>query len=80
MVHQEVGLIELATKTDGYSGAEIVSICETAGDAALDEEEETGQEVEVRWKHFEHALEQVPKQITDDIIQEYEIWRDSCEA
>lgn len=80
VVHSEVGLAELASETEGYSGAEIVSICETAADAALDEEEETGQEQEVRWKHFEYALGQVPRQITDDIIQEYQQWRDSCEV
>lgn len=80
VVHSEVVLAELVSETEGYSGAEIVSICETAADAALDEEEETGQEQEVRWKHFEYALGQVPRQITDDIIQEYQQWRDSCEV
>lgn len=80
VVNPEVDLAELASKTEGYSGAEIVNICETAGDAALDEEEETGKELDVRWDHFEYALEQVPRQITDGIIQEYENWRNSCEV
>ncbi|EYE92587.1 putative AAA family ATPase [Aspergillus ruber CBS 135680] len=78
-VHPEVDLLDLASKTQGYSGAEIVSICETAGDVALDEEEETGQEGNVRWRHFEHALEQVPRQITSEVIEEYEQWRDARE-
>jgi len=78
-VHPEVNLVDLASKTEGYSGAEIISVCETAGDAALDEEEETGQEQNVRWRHFEHALEQVPRQITSEVIEEYEQWRNARE-
>ncbi|KAF4254240.1 hypothetical protein KXW98_005866 [Aspergillus fumigatus] len=74
VVHPEVDLEELAELTHGYSGAEIVSICETAGDAALDEEEETGQEQDVRWEHFKYALEQVQRQITDAVREEYERW------
>ena len=73
----EVDLDELAVVTEGYSGAEMVSICETAGDAALDEEEETGQEQDVKLKHFEYALTQVRRQITDSVIREYEEWRDA---
>lgn len=80
MVHPEVVLEDLASKTEGYSGAELVSICETAGDAALDEEEETGQEQYVKWKHFEYALGQVKRQITDAVVQAYERWRGSSEA
>ncbi|PLN81178.1 AAA-domain-containing protein [Aspergillus taichungensis] len=74
VIHPEVGLDELASKTEGYSGAEIVSICETAGEAALDDEEETGQEQSVRLTHFEYALGQVKRQITDDVIQDFEQW------
>lgn len=77
VVHPEVNLEELAAITEGYSGAEMVSLCETAGGAALDDEEETGQEQDVRWKHFEYALEQVKRQITDAMVEEFEHWRDS---
>ncbi|KAJ5486344.1 hypothetical protein N7530_000644 [Penicillium desertorum] len=76
VVNPEVDLDNLASLTEGYSGAEIVSICETAGDAALDEEEETQQEQDVQWKHFEYALGQVRRQITDTVIEEYERWRE----
>jgi AAA family ATPase len=76
VVNPEVDMDDLAVLTEGYSGAEIVSICETAGDAALDEEEETQQEQDVKWKHFEYALGQVRRQITDAVIKEYEQWRD----
>ncbi|GFF53118.1 ATPase family gene 2 protein [Aspergillus udagawae] len=80
VVHPEVDLEELAKETDGYSGAEIVSICETAGDAALDEEEETGQEQEVKWKHFTYALQQVERQITHDVLKEYKQWGGSAKS
>lgn len=76
VVNPEVDLDNLASLTEGYSGAEIVSICETAGDAALDEEEETRQEQDVHWRHFEYALGQVRRQITDTVIEEYERWRE----
>ena len=75
IIHPEVTLDQLAEATEGHSGAELVSICETAGDAALDEEEETGQELEIRWKHFEYALGQVQRQITDAVVEEFERWR-----
>ncbi|KAJ5708027.1 ATPase [Penicillium malachiteum] len=77
VIHEDVDLDELATMTEGYSGAELVSICETAGDAALDDEEETLQEQEIQNKHFEYALSQVRRQITADVIASYENWRDS---
>lgn len=57
-----------------------MSICETAGDAALDEEEETGQEQDVRWEHFKYALEQVQRQITDAVREEYERWGKSVKS
>ncbi|KAJ5090415.1 ATPase [Penicillium argentinense] len=77
VIHPDVDLDDLANRTEGYSGAEVVSICETAGDAALDEEEVTQQEQDVKLKHFEYALSQVRRQITDTVIQEYERWRDA---
>ncbi|WEW59436.1 AAA+-type ATPase [Emydomyces testavorans] len=73
-VHDEVDPIALASQTGGYSGAELVSVCETAAEAALDEEEEKGEEGRIKWEHFEKALQEVPKQISPAIIREYERW------
>lgn len=80
VIHPEVRLDDLALRTEGYTGAEIVSICETAGDAALDEEDESGQEQNIHWRHFQYALEQVKRQITEDVIQEYEQWGNSVDV
>ncbi|GKZ27799.1 AAA+-type ATPase [Aspergillus brasiliensis] len=79
VINPEVEVDVLALKTEGYSGAEIVSICETAGDAALDEEEETGQAQDIRWEHFEYALKQVKRQITAAVVEAYEQWGDSVD-
>ncbi|EER28300.1 ATPase, AAA family protein [Coccidioides posadasii C735 delta SOWgp] len=73
-VHDEVDPIALASRTEGYSGAELVNVCETAADAALDEEEELGEEGKIKWEHFEKALGQVPKQISPAVIREYDRW------
>ncbi|PGG96940.1 AAA family ATPase [Blastomyces parvus] len=75
-VDDDVDIDMLAEVTEGYSGAEMVNICETAADGALDEEEETGQQHKIGWRHFENALEQVPKQISSAVIEAYERWRD----
>lgn len=77
VVHPEVDVNELAIKTEGYSGAEMVNICETAGEAVLDEEEAMGQPREIMWHHFEYALGQVKRQITGAILHEYERWQNS---
>lgn len=77
VINADVDLDDLASRTEGHSGAELVSICETAGDAALDDEEETFQEQDICLRHFEYALTQVRKQITDDVIREYEDWREA---
>ncbi|KAI1982465.1 AAA+-type ATPase [Ophidiomyces ophidiicola] len=73
-VNKEVDLDELAGQTDGYSGAELVSVCETAADFAMDEEEETGQQCQIQTAHFLKALETVSKQISPDVIREYQNW------
>lgn len=74
VVSSEVSVEELAAQTDGYSGAEIISLCETAGEAALDEEDEKDEPQEVLLRHFEAAFTRVKRQLTHDIIVEYEQW------
>ncbi|MCJ1441474.1 MAG: AAA+-type ATPase [Stictis urceolatum] len=76
MATEEVEPAWLAERTEGYSGAEIVSVCTTAGHAAMWEAIEGDkmgvQKLEKR--HLEQALAEVPKQITAEMIEVYERW------
>ena len=74
VVSPDLSIDDLAAKTEGYSGAEIISLCETAGEAALDEEDEKNQPQEIMWHHFETAFTRVKSQLTHDVIAEYEQW------
>ncbi|MCJ1254566.1 AAA+-type ATPase [Lignoscripta atroalba] len=75
---EEVDLSWLADMTDGYSGAELVSVCQRAGYAALEEQEEQGKGGEVQLKigrrHFEIGLGEVKRQITPEMKARYERW------
>ena len=73
-VAEEVNIEWLADHTDGYSGAELVSICQGAGYAALEEQESTGERMQVRNRHFIHALGKTQRQITGEMTARYERW------
>ncbi|KAL9604382.1 MAG: hypothetical protein Q9219_000570 [cf. Caloplaca sp. 3 TL-2023] len=70
-----VDMINLARTTDGYSGAEIVSICQQAGYAILKERVQSGLRPTLSLKHFEMAIGKVRKQVTPEMIDQYEAWR-----
>ncbi|KAI9721022.1 MAG: hypothetical protein M1812_002501 [Candelaria pacifica] len=72
---EKVSIESLAERTEGYSGAEIASICETAGWAAFDESEIGEVEVSICERHFEVALGKVERQISREVREEYENWR-----
>lgn len=71
----DVDIASLAHKTDGYSGAELVSICQQAGYEALEEQLQCGQLQAISMKHFEKALSKIPKQVTAGMIHNYEAFR-----
>ncbi|KZF21202.1 AAA-domain-containing protein [Xylona heveae TC161] len=73
-VSPEVDLDALAEKLEGYSGAEIVAVCERAGYAAFGECERTGVEEQIGTRHFEFALTKVVRQITDEVREQFENW------
>lgn len=62
----------LAEATDGYSGAELVSICQKAGYAALAEQERSGSRQQAARRHFEIGLAQVRRGITREMRERYE--------
>ncbi|RKF81131.1 ATPase family gene 2 protein [Golovinomyces cichoracearum] len=70
----DVNICELAKLTEGYSGAEIVGICQTACDEAMEKCETSGTELQVHMEDFIIAMKSVKKQITPEMIAGYERW------
>jgi AAA family ATPase len=73
----DVDFEELADRMDGYSGAEIVTICQMAGMEVF--REMVAQRVPLERRmigrvHFEKALEMVPRGITRNMIEDYRRW------
>ncbi|KKY21293.1 putative aaa family atpase [Diplodia seriata] len=70
----DVRLAELATLTEGYSGAEIVEICSEAARAALRDRLRHGDKRSIGLEHFRRALDKVPRRITREMTEQYEKW------
>ena len=70
----DVDISELASLTEGYSGAELVGICQTACDDVIEKCEQTGEELQVHMEDFLNAIKLVKKQITPELIEGYERW------
>lgn len=58
-----------AKETDGFSGAEVVAICQTAKEYALDEERDEWNSQDVR-----RAVAVTPKSITEEMLRSFEMW------
>jgi AAA family ATPase len=58
-----------ASKTGGFSGAEVVAICQTAKEYALDEERDHWNGMDV-----EKAIAVTPKSITKEMLEGFETW------
>ncbi len=70
---KDVNMNKLADKTEGYSGADIESLCREAALYAL---RENMKSKEVKKKHFDKALDKVRPSITDDVIRFYETMKE----
>lgn len=71
----DVDIPELARLTDGYSGAELVGICEGAIDNGISKCLESGDlGLKVHMEDFLNAMKLVKKQITPVMIEGYERW------
>ncbi|MBI2542723.1 MAG: AAA family ATPase [Candidatus Aenigmarchaeota archaeon] len=66
---KDVDLKELARKTDGFSGADIESMCREAAMAVLREDKKAK---EIRMKHFDSVLSKIVPSITRDLTNYYE--------
>ena len=73
-VWEDVSIPEIAQVTEGYSGAELVSICQKAGYAALEEQELVGERQRIGRKHFDIALAGMHRQVTPEMTARYEKW------
>lgn len=58
--------------TEGFSGAELTSICQTAGEYAMD----AGRD-HIIFEDFTKAIDDTPKGITAEMLKEYREWHDS---
>lgn len=63
---------ELANMTEGYSGAEIVAICQTAGRSALRFDRR-----QISLKDLEEAIDETSKGVTLEMLKEYTEWNAS---
>ena len=79
-VCDDIAIPALAQITDGYSGAELVSICQKAGYAALEEQEQSGEWQQISRNHFDIALAEVRRQVTHEMTARYEKWAASFKA
>ncbi|EXJ90296.1 hypothetical protein A1O1_03395 [Capronia coronata CBS 617.96] len=63
---------EFARATEGFSGAEIVAICQTAGEYAFDADRDVIISEDIR-----KAIENTPKSITREMLFEFESWNNA---
>jgi len=72
VVAPDVDLEQLAVDTEGYSGAELVHLCDEASHYAM---RESLQIESVAWRHFVEAEKHSTRQITDEMRKFYEEWK-----
>jgi transitional endoplasmic reticulum ATPase len=65
---EDVDLLEIAKKTEGYTGADLAAVCKEAALAAL---REAGKPTKVTKKHFEQALQIVKPSVTKEDVEKY---------
>lgn len=64
----------LSKATEGFSGAELVQICQNARLAAVEEQIESQKSQSVSQRHFNSELSDVEKSVTSEMIQKYTAW------
>ena len=70
--HVQANVEVLAQVTAGYSGAEIVKICQIAAGFAMDSEKRD----QILQEDFDKALKELPRGVTDDVLSRYEEWQE----
>ena len=75
---EDIDVSELARATEGYSGAEVVEICQKAGEAAMEDWLEWANRTLkpiMTMKQFVKAIESTERGVSREQIQTYERWR-----
>ena len=70
-----IDINELAQATEGFSGAEIVEICQKAGFTTLKKEVETGLQHSITLDIMMEVIRNTEKGITSDQLEQYNNWR-----
>ncbi len=73
---EDVDLSSVASRTDGYSGADMAELCDRAKRFPLARQLTGGGEEKVTAADFHAALEKVRPSITPAMLKEYDAWRD----
>ena len=81
-LEENIDLSNLASKTEHYSGAEIVEICNEAALAALKEtlnsdDKNSDKNGVLRQRHFDEALERVKPRLNSSLLSIYDKFRAS---
>ncbi len=64
----------LTELTDGFSGAEVVQLCDNARSSAVRERIETREKCLIAQRHFQDALAKAEKSVTSQMLQRYAAW------
>ena len=70
-----IDINELAEATEGYSGAEIVQICQRAGYTNMKKKIEEGLQQEINLDLMKDVITKTPKGISSEQLQRYDDWR-----
>ncbi len=76
-VASDVSLPDIASQTDGYSGADMAEVCDRAKRFALSRQLASGSEESVTNQDFSNALDKVRPSVTAEMLNEFESWRDA---
>ena len=68
---EDVDLLKIATKTEGYTGADLAALVREAAMLALREDLNVK---EVRMEHFEEALKKVKPSVSEEMVKYYQRW------
>lgn len=68
----DLDIVRVAEATKGFSGADVINLCAHAGDLVAEEEIDSGIEKHIGQGHFEQALLEMSRSISDETIRWYE--------